>query len=405
MRKKQQWGSSVVSVLVAEASQMNCQLVESAFRPKGKRVTVVACAVRGEDALGLLKEKQPDIAIISAQLQEGALEGYRVLREIRSLGLRTRAILLLNSREPEQVIDAFRCGARGVVFRDEPIETLGKSIHAVNHGQVWASSESMRGLLEALGQTMPIRFRDTRGIQRLSKREADVVRLVAEGLTNKDISLQLGLSEHTVRNYLFHVFDKLGVLAAGVAGIIALVYTRSGAGTQFASGVAWSLFGASAGFLVFNFPPARIFMGDSGSTGLGFTVAFLGLDFCRSSGGTMPSIVFPLLVAGLPLFDADLAVVRRLRGAASPFDGDRRHGYDLLLARGWSPRRVALVSYSITAAMGAVGWIGLRLDPRRLWVLAALCFAALFAIALRLGSLRAEQRVRRMKAQNARTPS
>ena len=231
MRKKQQWRSSVVSVLIAEASEMNCQLVESAFRPKSKHVTIVGCAVRGRDAVGLLKEKRPDIAIVSAQLQEGALEGYRVLREIRSLGLRTRAILLLSSREPEQVVDAFRCGARGVVFRDEPIETLGKCIHAVNHGQVWASSESMRGLLEALGQTMPIRFRDTRGIQRLSKREADVVRLVAEGLTNKDISLQLGLSEHTVRNYLFHVFDKLGV-STRVELVLYCLQDRQGASAE-----------------------------------------------------------------------------------------------------------------------------------------------------------------------------
>lgn len=56
---------------------------------------------------------------------------------------------------------------------------------------------------------MPAHFRDD-GMGRLSKREADVARLVAEGLGNKDIAGQLGLSEHTVRNYLFHVFDKLG---------------------------------------------------------------------------------------------------------------------------------------------------------------------------------------------------
>jgi two-component system nitrate/nitrite response regulator NarL len=211
MRKTQQWGSSVVKVVIAEASRMNCQLVERAFRPKRKHVTVVGSAVRGDDILALLKEKQPDIAIISAQLQEGALEGYRVLREMRSFQTRTRAIMLLSSRDRELVIDAFRCGARGVVFRDEPFETLIKCIHAVHHGQVWADSENMRSLLEALGQAMPIRFRDARGIERLSKREAEVVRLVAEGLTNKDISLQLGLSEHTVRNYLFHVFDKIGV--------------------------------------------------------------------------------------------------------------------------------------------------------------------------------------------------
>jgi UDP-GlcNAc:undecaprenyl-phosphate GlcNAc-1-phosphate transferase len=116
-------------------------------------------------------------------------------------------------------------------------------------------------------------------------------------------------------------------------------------------------------------------------------------------------MIFPLLVAGLPLLDAGLAVVRRLRGAASPFYGERRHFYDLLLFQGWSPRKVALLSYSITAAMGAIGWMGLRLDPQHLLPLAALSFAALFAVALRLGSLRAERHVRRMEAQNARTPS
>ena len=204
----------------------------------------------------------------------------------------------------------------------------------------------------------------------------------------------------------FNFLDGSDGLAAGVAGIIALAYVfaRSGTETQFASGVAWILFGASAGFLLFNFPPAKIFMGDSGSTVLGFSVAFLGLDFCRSSRGTIPSMIFSLLVAGLPLLDAALAVLRRLREAASPFYGDRRHFYDLLLFRGWSPRKVALLSYSITAAMGAIGWMGLRSDPQYWLTLAALSFAALFAVAFRLGSLRAERRVRRMEAQNARTP-
>jgi len=101
------------------------------------------------------------------------------------------------------VIDAFRCGARGVVFRDEPIEILGKAIHAVYQGQIWANSEIMRFLVEALSRALPMRFREGHGIELLSKREVDVVRLVAEGLANKDIALQLGLSEHTVRNYLF----------------------------------------------------------------------------------------------------------------------------------------------------------------------------------------------------------
>ena len=190
---------------------MNCQLVESAFRPKGRRVKIVASAVRATETLELAKNKQPDIAVISAELEDGGLQGYRVVRELRAISPRTRGIMLLHSRERELVIDAFRCGARGVVFRDEPIDTLAKAIHAVHQGQVWASSEILRYMVETLGQALPMRFREGHGIEQLSKREVDVVRLVAEGLGNKDIAAQLGLSEHTVRNYLFHIFDKLGV--------------------------------------------------------------------------------------------------------------------------------------------------------------------------------------------------
>jgi DNA-binding NarL/FixJ family response regulator len=61
--------------------------------------------------------------------------------------------MLLDSRERDLVIDAFRCGARGVVFRDEPLETLGKCIHAVHRGQVWANSQQLGYILEALSLT------------------------------------------------------------------------------------------------------------------------------------------------------------------------------------------------------------------------------------------------------------
>jgi DNA-binding NarL/FixJ family response regulator len=211
MHTARQAPSSDVKVLIAEADEMNCQLVEAAFRPRRNRVTVVARAVASDHAIDLLKETQPDIVIVSAELQDGPLEGYRVLRELRILQCRTRAIMLLRSREPGFVIDAFRYGARGVIFRDEPIETLSKCIHAVHAGQVWANSLHLGFLVEALVQATPLCLKDAHGMDLLSKREEDVVRLVADGMTNKDVSAQLGLSEHTVRNYLFRIFEKLGV--------------------------------------------------------------------------------------------------------------------------------------------------------------------------------------------------
>jgi len=121
MEKAQQARSSVVSILIAEANHMNCQLVERALRTKRNRLTVIGTAVSSDRAFALLNETAPDVIIISTQLKEGPMEGYRVLRQVRSLQSRTRAIMLLDSREPEFVIDAFPVrGAR----RDFPGRTL-----------------------------------------------------------------------------------------------------------------------------------------------------------------------------------------------------------------------------------------------------------------------------------------
>jgi DNA-binding NarL/FixJ family response regulator len=203
--------TNVVNVIVAEASEMYCQLVQSAFRPRRFRVAVVASAVESVRAVKLLKEREPDVAIISDQLLEGPGAGFAVLRELRALQTKTRAVMLLSSRDRAPIIDAFRSGAHGVIFRDEPFETLSKCIHAVHQGQVWANSQHLGYLLETLAQVKPLRLQDARGGNLLSQREEKVVRLVAEGLTNKQISAELELSEHTVRNYLFKIFDKLGV--------------------------------------------------------------------------------------------------------------------------------------------------------------------------------------------------
>ncbi len=119
--------------------------------------------------------------------------------------------MLLETNKRELVIDAFRNGAHGVIFRDEPIEILSKCLHAVHRGQIWANSQNLHFVVDALGESKALNLHDARGIQLLSKREERVARLVVDGMTNRQISATLGLSEHTVRNYLFRIFDKVGV--------------------------------------------------------------------------------------------------------------------------------------------------------------------------------------------------
>jgi len=156
-----------------------------------------------------------------------------------------------------------------------------------------------------------------------------------------------------------NMLDGADGLAAGVASIIALAFIllTSPRIDLWARVLEFSLVGGCVGFLLFNFPPAKIFMGDSGSTVLGFILAILSLNFYRHRPSGHDSVLIPLLFAGVPLLDAAFAVVRRLRSGISPFEGDRGHFYDLLLKSGWSAREVAFASYAATIMLVIVGFV------------------------------------------------
>ena len=182
-----------------------------ALRRSHYHFNVVASAVDSAGILNAANEFDLHLAVISANLQDGPLMGFKVLRELRASHPKTRVVILLDSSERDLIVDAFRGGASGVFCRSELIERLCKCIQSVHNGQIWANSIELQFLLDALAQAAPLRVVNAQGISLCTKREEQVVRLVAEGLTNREISRKLNLSEHTVKNYLFRVFDKLGV--------------------------------------------------------------------------------------------------------------------------------------------------------------------------------------------------
>jgi UDP-GlcNAc:undecaprenyl-phosphate GlcNAc-1-phosphate transferase len=188
----------------------------------------------------------------------------------------------------------------------------------------------------------------------------------------------------------FNFLDGADGLAGGVAGFIALGYAALYSSPVLAIGglVAWILLGACLGFLAFNFPPAKIFMGDSGSTTLGFVVAFLALDFYRVHYHIGTRWLLPLVFAALPLLDFFLAVLRRIRRRVSPLSGDRRHFYDLLLERGWSSMQVAFGAYAVTGALLLVGWLCMDADWKISLAVSILTVVTLLLLAARLGAFR-----------------
>jgi DNA-binding NarL/FixJ family response regulator len=199
-----------IRVLAADNTSMNTQLLVEALA-RDEQIDMAGSPSKASEILAWVKKERPDVALVSARQGDDSGSGFAMCREICAVSPNTRVIMLLDCAERGAVIESFRSGARGVFCRTESLKSLAKCIICVHKGQVWASSEELHFLLEAVSEPMPMRFATVGGKPLLSARELDVVRCVAEGLSNREIAQRLTLREHTVKNYLFRIFDKLGV--------------------------------------------------------------------------------------------------------------------------------------------------------------------------------------------------
>jgi two-component system, NarL family, nitrate/nitrite response regulator NarL len=200
-----------IRVAVADATRMNSQLTAAALKRSRNNLDVQTVPSNSSGALRELQDAQPDVALISARLEDGPLTGFKVLHELRASESKIPAVMLLDSGERELVIDAFRGGARGVICRDYSIDTLPKCIRKVHEGRVWVNDMELQFLLDLVIATRPLKVQTSGGMARLTARERDVVRLVAEGMRNQEIASTLNLSDNTIRNYLLRIYDKLGI--------------------------------------------------------------------------------------------------------------------------------------------------------------------------------------------------
>ena len=196
------------------------------------RFEIVSCTTDSAGTLDSLREYEPDVALVSNVLRDGNLIGLDLLRRIRVDRCPTRTILLLDSFDRKLIVDAFRLGADGVFNRDEPFEALCKAIYVVSRGEVWIKHHELRWVLEALTEQLPVSacIVDAKGQNLLSKRQNEIVALVADGQSNREISQALHLSEHTVKNYMLRIFDKLGV--SNRVELILYVVTQFGIGPE-----------------------------------------------------------------------------------------------------------------------------------------------------------------------------
>ncbi|WP_422926489.1 MraY family glycosyltransferase [Singulisphaera sp. PoT] len=155
----------------------------------------------------------------------------------------------------------------------------------------------------------------------------------------------------------FNMLDNMDGLSAGVGLVASALFAGAqlAVGSLFAPGVLLVLVGALAGFLIHNRYPARIFMGDAGSNFLGFLLGSLTVagTYYRYNSGLSPySVLSPLLVMAVPLYDSISVIVIRLREGRSPFLGDRRHFSHRLVDRGLTPPQAVRTIDLVTLASG-----------------------------------------------------
>jgi len=201
-------GTASVSVFVADSTPLTGYLIAEALR---RDRSLAITSAEASSVILTATNLKPDVAIISEQLQGKPGKGFEVLRELRSVVPKTRTVILLDSAERDPVVEAIRSGARGVFSRSSPLKMLTRCVHRVHEGQFWVSALEVGYLLETLAQAPATRLVDSQGTMLLSGREQDVIRWLVAGLTNRAIARELKISPNTVKNYLFRIFNKLGV--------------------------------------------------------------------------------------------------------------------------------------------------------------------------------------------------
>jgi DNA-binding NarL/FixJ family response regulator len=199
-----------ISVLVADSNQTQSQLLSSALR-RQTGFKVSCCRSELSNCLRALQSTPIDVLLLS----DSSADHTHLVDTLRGLHAnypRVGLILMLDSYDRTLVVDSVRAGARGLFCRAcLPFRALCRCILVVQQGQLWANTEQVGYVIDALSAAAATRVISSKGEGLLTPREDQVVSLVAEGNGNRLIAEQLGIKENTVKKSLLRIYDKVGV--------------------------------------------------------------------------------------------------------------------------------------------------------------------------------------------------
>jgi DNA-binding NarL/FixJ family response regulator len=186
---------------------------------------VVGTASNGVEALELVDKLHPDVLVLDLFMP--ITDGFEVLRQLDHGEVKVASLVLTGSENQPDYVRVVRLGARGLVLKGDTPEKLFEAIRTVADGELAFSEEVAQGVLMAMSAE-PEKERAV-NLQRLSEREKQIAFLVARGMKNKDIAVQLSISENTVKRHLQSIFSKTGARDRLELAVIALTESPSAA--------------------------------------------------------------------------------------------------------------------------------------------------------------------------------
>lgn len=193
------------TLVLADDHPIILEGLEQLFR-RHKDFQVLATCNTGDDAIQAVREHRPDVIVLDVKMPGG--DGLSVLKRIHEEKLPTRVILLTASMQEDEVLQAMEAGVWGLVLKESAAVSLVDSVRKVTRGErALDQGLIVRALDRAVERQSGLR--QTAGL--LSRREAEIVKMVAAGMRNKEIANKLFIGEGTVKTHLHAIFRKLGV--------------------------------------------------------------------------------------------------------------------------------------------------------------------------------------------------
>jgi two-component system, NarL family, nitrate/nitrite response regulator NarL len=207
-----------ISIVVADDHPVVLHGVAGILRIQEDMNILAACS-DGASAANAIRQFAPDVAVLDIAMPD--VSGLNVLTSVIASGLDTKVVFLTALATDDQILTAIANGAKGIVLKDAAFESLVACVREVAAGRQWFPVDLVE---TALRRDTQQRAESRRFVQRLTEREQEIVLLVAEGLSNKEIARRINLTEGTIKIHLHNIYDKLEVPNRTALTALAITY-------------------------------------------------------------------------------------------------------------------------------------------------------------------------------------